>query len=76
MKPFARLLLVFALATNEDYATEFLAPIVSIKIVENIEQAIQHIQTYSSKHSEAIITENDEHAALFLTAVDLCRCLS
>ncbi|PAK37025.1 glutamate-5-semialdehyde dehydrogenase [Bacillus safensis] len=59
-----------ALATNEDYATEFLAPIVSIKIVENIEQAIQHIQTYSSKHSEAIITENDEHAALFLTAVD------
>lgn len=59
-----------ALAAAEDYATEFLAPIVSIKIVENIEQAIQHIQTYSSKHSEAIITENDEHAALFLTAVD------
>lgn len=59
-----------SLATKEDYETEFLAPIVSIKIVESIEEAIQHIQTYSSKHSEAIITENDQHASLFLTAVD------
>ncbi|MED1750017.1 glutamate-5-semialdehyde dehydrogenase [Bacillus zhangzhouensis] len=58
------------LATTADFETEFLAPIVSIKIVQNIEEAIQHIQTYSSKHSEAIITENDQHAAFFLTAVD------
>lgn len=57
-------------ATTADFETEFLAPIVSVKIVENIDEAIQHIQTYSSKHSEAIITENDQHASLFLTAVD------
>ncbi|MFS0654407.1 glutamate-5-semialdehyde dehydrogenase [Bacillus sp. 179-C3.3 HS] len=58
------------LATQADFETEFLAPIVSIKMVQSIEEAIQHIQTYGSKHSEAIITENDQHASLFLTAVD------
>ncbi|MDI6646828.1 glutamate-5-semialdehyde dehydrogenase [Bacillus altitudinis] len=58
------------LATTTDFETEFLAPIVSIKTVKTMEEAIQHIQMYSSKHSEAIITENDQHAALFLTAVD------
>ncbi|MER3120670.1 glutamate-5-semialdehyde dehydrogenase [Bacillus altitudinis] len=58
------------LAMTTDFETEFLAPIVSIKTVKTMEEAIQHIQMYSSKHSEAIITENDQHAALFLTAVD------
>ncbi|MDM5297625.1 glutamate-5-semialdehyde dehydrogenase [Bacillus pumilus] len=58
------------LATSADFETEFLAPIVSIKMVQNLEEAIHHIQTYGSKHSEAIITENEQHAALFLTAVD------
>ncbi|MCA0165723.1 glutamate-5-semialdehyde dehydrogenase [Bacillus altitudinis] len=58
------------LAKATDFETEFLAPIVSIKTVKTIEEAIQHIQMYSSKHSEAIITENEQHAALFLTAVD------
>jgi len=58
------------LANATDFETEFLAPIVSIKTVKTIEEAIQHIQMYSSKHSEAIITENEQHAALFLTAVD------
>lgn len=58
------------LAKVTDFETEFLAPIVSIKTVKTMEEAIQHIQMYSSKHSEAIITENDQHAALFLTAVD------
>lgn len=58
------------LATTTDFETEFLAPIVSIKTVKTMEEAIQHIQMYSSKHSEAIITENEQHAALFLTAVD------
>lgn len=58
------------LAKATDFETEFLAPIVSIKTVKTMEEAIQHIQMYSSKHSEAIITENEQHAALFLTAVD------
>lgn len=58
------------LATEEDYATEFLDLILAIKIVTNVEEAISHIEKYGTKHSEAIVTEDEEAAEMFLTRVD------
>ncbi|MGE6631097.1 glutamate-5-semialdehyde dehydrogenase [Bacillus sp. NPDC077027] len=58
------------MATEADFETEFLAPIVSIKMVQNVQEAVDHIHRFGSKHSEAIITETDQHATFFLTAVD------
>lgn len=57
-------------ATEEDWATEYLALTLSAKIVRNVEEAIEHINQYGTKHSEAIITENQEHAFEFQTGVD------
>jgi glutamate-5-semialdehyde dehydrogenase len=57
-------------ATDEDYATEYLDNILSIKVVNGVEEAISHIETYGSQHSEAIITENYTTAENFLNAVD------
>ncbi|MCM1253046.1 MAG: glutamate-5-semialdehyde dehydrogenase [Clostridium sp.] len=57
-------------ATEEDYAAEYLDYIVSMKTVNNIEEAIAHINRYTTGHSDAIITENEEHAQLFLKSVD------
>ncbi len=57
-------------ATNEDYATEYLDNILTIKVVEGVQEAISHIETYGSQHSEAIITENYTTAENFLNAVD------
>jgi glutamate-5-semialdehyde dehydrogenase len=57
-------------ATDEDYATEYLDNILTIKVVEGVEEAISHIETYGSQHSEAIITENYTTAEKFLNAVD------
>ena len=57
-------------ATNDHYAEEFLRLALSIKVVTSVEDAIQHIHQYGTKHSEAIITENDENAQLFLQNVD------
>ena len=57
-------------ATEEDWATEYLAPILSVRIVKNIDEAIGHIQTYSSQHTESIITENYTKSRRFLTEVD------
>ena len=54
----------------EDYATEYDDYIVAIKVVNNINEAIEHIYNYSTKHSEAIITENEDAAQYFLTALD------
>ncbi|MES2663976.1 MAG: glutamate-5-semialdehyde dehydrogenase [Pseudomonadota bacterium] len=58
------------LATDEDWRTEYLAPIVSIKIVRSIEEAIQHIQTYSSQHTDCIVTQDQSRAWRFLREVD------
>ncbi|WP_079709593.1 glutamate-5-semialdehyde dehydrogenase [Paraliobacillus ryukyuensis] len=58
------------LATEEDWQEEFLAKKVAIKTVNNVKEAIQHINYYGTKHSEAIITENDQHALQFLNEVD------
>lgn len=57
-------------ATDDDWQTEYLAPVLSIKIVESLDEAIEHIQTYSSKHTESIITENYTNAQRFLREVD------
>ena len=58
------------LATKEDWGTEYLDKIISIKVVENIEEAIEHINNYNTKHSEAIITENYNNANKFLNEID------
>ena len=57
-------------ATLQDYVTEYDDYIVAIKIVDSIDEAINHIYTYSTKHSECIVTENQVAADLFLTALD------
>lgn len=59
-----------SLATNEDYATEYDDYIVAIKVVDSIEEAIDHIYQYSTKHSESIITENQATANLFMNSLD------
>lgn len=56
--------------TEEDYGTEYLDAIISVKTVKNVDEAIAHINKYNTKHSEAIITENREHAEKFLNEVD------
>ena len=61
---------LLSLASEEHFGTEFLDYKMAIKTVSNIEEALAHIATHSSKHSEAIITENQDRADLFLRAVD------
>jgi glutamate-5-semialdehyde dehydrogenase len=58
------------IATEEDWQNEFLAPILAVKLVKNVKEAIQHIDEYGTKHSEAIISENNENVRLFFQAVD------
>jgi glutamate-5-semialdehyde dehydrogenase len=58
------------IATEADWATEYLAPILSIKIVSNLDEAIDHIDRYSSKHTDTIVTEDFTLARRFITEVD------
>lgn len=60
----------FVKASEQDYRTEYLDKIISIKIVDNVKEAIAHINEYSTKHSESIITENYNHAMKFLNEID------
>jgi len=57
-------------ATEEDWATEYLDLILSIKVVENLDDALEHINRYSTKHSEAIVTKAYDRAMRFLHEVD------
>jgi glutamate-5-semialdehyde dehydrogenase len=57
-------------ATYADWATEYLAPILSIKVVSGLNEALDHIAQYSSQHTEAIITEDLTRARRFITEVD------
>lgn len=57
-------------ATEEDWDTEYLAPILSIKIVDDMDDAIEHINLHSSSHTETIVTENYTLARRFLREVD------
>jgi glutamate-5-semialdehyde dehydrogenase len=57
-------------ATEEDWAAEYLGLQVSVKTVASVDEAIGHINTYGTQHSEAIVTDNEEHAQKFLNSVD------
>lgn len=57
-------------ATEEDYGKEYLDYILSLKTVDSVDEAIAHINRYGTKHSECIVTENEENAAKFLNAID------
>jgi glutamate-5-semialdehyde dehydrogenase len=57
-------------ATEEDWATEYSDLVLSIRVVDSAEAAIAHINTYGSGHTDAIVTEDDQAAALFLANVD------
>ena len=57
-------------ASEDDYKTEYNDYIIAVKVVENIEEAINHINKYSTKHSECIVTDNIENMNLFTSKVD------
>ena len=57
-------------ATEEDWSTEYLAPILSIRVVADMDQAMEHINQYSSQHTESIVTEDFTRARRFLNEVD------
>ena len=57
-------------ATEEDWATEYLALILAVKVVDSVDEAIDHVNTFGSGHSEAIVTESLDSARHFTEAVD------
>ena len=57
-------------ATEEDFATEYLDYIISVKTVDSLDEAIDHINAHSTHHSEAILTQNEAHADRFLQCID------
>jgi glutamate-5-semialdehyde dehydrogenase len=57
-------------ASKDDWSEEYLAPILAIKIVSGIDEAIEHINRYSSQHTEAIVTEDSERGQRFITEID------
>jgi glutamate-5-semialdehyde dehydrogenase len=65
-----RLLPDLEAATEEDWHTEYLAPLLSIRVVDGLEAAIEHINTYGSGHTDGIVTSSLESAARFTAAVD------
>lgn len=57
-------------ATEEDWSTEYLDLVLSIKIVDSLQEAVEHINSYGSRHTDAIVTEDSEAAQFFLSRVD------
>ena len=57
-------------AIEQDWAEEYLAPIISVKLVASLDQAIAHINRYGSHHTDAILTDTHSHAMRFLREVD------
>lgn len=57
-------------ASDEDFYTEYLDYIISVKTVDSLEEAVEHINTHSTGHSEAIITNNEKNAEVFLNCID------
>ncbi|HDZ56687.1 MAG TPA: glutamate-5-semialdehyde dehydrogenase [Pseudomonas xinjiangensis] len=57
-------------ATEEDWSTEYLAPVLSVKVVEDMDAAIEHINTYGSQHTDAMVSEDFSRARRFLAEVD------
>ena len=70
----ARIISGIQKATNQDWSTEYLDLIVAIKVVKDIEEAISHINTFGSGHTESIITRNAAKANKFLKEVDSACC--
>jgi glutamate-5-semialdehyde dehydrogenase len=66
----ARAIVPMASASDDDWRTEYLAPILSIRVVSGIDEAIEHIATYGSQHTECIVTEHQAAAEQFLREVD------
>ncbi|MDV7338156.1 glutamate-5-semialdehyde dehydrogenase [Terasakiella sp. A23] len=62
-------------ATEEDWGTEYLDAIISVKVVDGVSEAINHINTYGSHHTDCIITEDNEVAETFLNQVDSAICV-
>jgi glutamate-5-semialdehyde dehydrogenase len=61
----------FVLQANEmDWSTEYLAPILAVKLVKDVKEAIHHIDQFGTKHSEAIVSENQENVQLFFQSID------
>jgi glutamate-5-semialdehyde dehydrogenase len=57
-------------ATEEDFAAEYLGPIISVKVVDSFDEAVEHINRHSSKHTEAIVTRDLDAARAFATRID------
>ena len=57
-------------ATEDDWGTEYLAPVLAVKVIDGLDGAIEHINRYSSQHTDSIVTENYTRARRFLTEVD------
>jgi glutamate-5-semialdehyde dehydrogenase len=57
-------------ATEEDWRTEYLAPVLAIKVVDHLDEAVEHINTYGSHHTDAIVTEDHDRVMRFLREVD------
>ena len=57
-------------ASEEDFGTEYLDKIISMKIVDSVDEAIAHINRYNTGHSESIVTENYENSMKFLNEID------
>jgi glutamate-5-semialdehyde dehydrogenase len=66
----ARMIVPMKPATEEDWYTEYLAAILSVRVVDGLEQAIEHIARYGSQHTDAIVTEDESRARRFLREVD------
>ncbi len=66
----AKILGNIKIATDEDYGTEYLAPIMSLKIVADVDEAMQHIAKFGSQHTDAIVTESITKSRRFLREVD------
>ena len=61
-------------ATEEDWATEYLALILAVKVVDSVEEAIEHVNRYGTGHSEAIVTGSIDSAQAFTSGVDAAAC--
>lgn len=61
---------LFQKAVEEDWSTEWLSLVLGMKIVDSLEEAIAHIEKYSTRHSDGILTDNPRHASRFVEAVD------
>ena len=60
------------MANNKDWSTEYLAPIISVKCVDGVDDAINHINKYGTMHTDSIITKNKKTAKKFLSNINSC----